>query len=73
MYIIHIVTYICVKCPSDKVKENCKTILKVHCVMQLSLSYKVFRWYPEQQAICIASYVASQLPLIWLTQFLALA
>ena len=26
---------------SDKVKENCETNLKVHCVMQLSLSYKV--------------------------------
>ena len=32
--------------PSDKVKENCETSLKVHCVMQLSLSYKVFRWHP---------------------------
>ena len=28
--------------PSDKVKENSK----VYCVMQLSLSYKVFRWHP---------------------------
>ena len=25
--------------PSDKIKENCETNLKVHCVMQLSLSY----------------------------------
>ena len=32
--------------PSDKVKENCETNLKVCCVMQLSLSYKVFRWHP---------------------------
>ena len=30
---------------SDKVKENCETNLKVHCVMHLSLSYKVFRWH----------------------------
>ena len=29
--------------PSDKVNEN---YLKVHCVMQLPLSYKVFRWNP---------------------------
>ena len=29
--------------PSDKVKENFETNLEVHCVMQLSLSYKVFR------------------------------
>ena len=32
--------------PNDKVKENCETNLKVCCVMQLSLSYKVFRWHP---------------------------
>ena len=32
--------------PSDKVKENCETNLKVHCVLQLSFSYKVFRWHP---------------------------
>ena len=31
--------------PSDKVKENCETTLKVHYVMQLSLwGDKVFRW-----------------------------
>ena len=30
--------------PSDKVKENCEINLKVHCVMQLSLSYKVFTY-----------------------------
>ena len=29
--------------PSDKVEENCEINLKVHCVIQLSLSYKVFR------------------------------
>ena len=31
--------------PSDKVKDNCETNLKVHCVMQLqlSVSFKVFR------------------------------
>ena len=29
--------------PSDKVNE---TSLKVHCMMWLSLSYKVFRWHP---------------------------
>ena len=36
------------KWPSDKVKENCETNLKVHCVMQLQLlvSFKVFRWLP---------------------------
>ena len=28
-----------------KCKENCETNLKLHCVMKLSLSYKVFRWY----------------------------
>ena len=33
------------KWPSDKVKENCETSLKVHCIMQLSLSYEVFRWH----------------------------
>ena len=27
------------KWPSDKAKENCDTNLKVHCVMQLSISY----------------------------------
>ena len=32
--------------PSDKVKENLETNLKVHCVMRLSLSNEVFRWYP---------------------------
>ena len=32
--------------PSDKVKENLETNLKVHCVMGLLLSYEVFRWYP---------------------------
>ena len=31
--------------PSDKAKENCDTNLKVCCVMLLSLSYKVFKWY----------------------------
>ena len=33
--------------PTDKVKENCETNLKVHCVVQLQLSlcYKVFRWH----------------------------
>ena len=34
------------KWPSDNVKENFETNLKVHCIMQLSLSYKVFRWHP---------------------------
>ena len=29
--------------PSDKVRENSETNLKVHRVMQLSLSYKIFR------------------------------
>ena len=29
--------------PSDKVEENCETNLNVHCAMQLSLSYEVFR------------------------------
>ena len=29
--------------PSDKVKENCKTS---HCVMEITLNYKVFRWHP---------------------------
>ena len=32
--------------PSDKVKENCETNLKLHYIMQLSLSYEVFRWHP---------------------------
>ena len=32
--------------PSDKVKENSEANLKVHCVMQLLVSYEVFRWHP---------------------------
>ena len=36
----------CAKWASDKVKENFETNLKIHCVMQLSLSYEIFRWYP---------------------------
>ena len=28
------------------VKENCETNLNVQGVMQLSLSYKVFKWHP---------------------------
>ena len=31
---------------SDKVNENYKANLKVYCVMQLLLNYKVFRWHP---------------------------
>ena len=31
--------------PSDKVKENFETNLKLHYIMQLSLSYEVFRWH----------------------------
>ena len=37
----HLFTKMCEttkRCPSDKVKENCKTNLKVHSVMQLQLS-----------------------------------
>ena len=38
-----VISYISVKrWPSDKVKENCETNLKLHCVMQSSLSYEVF-------------------------------
>ena len=40
------ITHLSKRWPSDKVKENCETNLKVHCVMQLSLSYEVFRWHP---------------------------
>ena len=44
---LFVVLHISVKrWPSDKVKENFETNLKVHCVMQLSLSYEVFRWHP---------------------------
>ena len=34
--------------PSDKVKENCKTNIKVHCVMQLqlSVSFKYLDGFP---------------------------
>ena len=32
--------------PSDKGKEIYEAYLKVHSVMQLSLSYKVFKWHP---------------------------
>ena len=34
--------------PSDKVKENCETNLKVHCVMelQLSVSFKYLDGFP---------------------------
>ena len=34
--------------PSDKVKENSEANLKAHCVMQLLVSYEVFRciWHP---------------------------
>ena len=35
------------KWQSDKIKENCETNLKVQCVIQLSLNYKVFRWHPQ--------------------------
>ena len=43
----HLFTEICEttkRWPSDKVKENCETNLKVHCViqLQLSVSFKVF-------------------------------
>ena len=40
---------------SDKVKENFKTNLKVHCVMQLSLRYEVFRWHPLNIMLQLAS------------------
>ena len=41
---LFVASYISVKrWPSDKVKESCETNLKVHCIMQLSLGYKVFR------------------------------
>ena len=40
------ITHLSKKWPSDKVKENFETNLKVHCVMQLSLSYEVFRRHP---------------------------
>ena len=33
------------KWPNDRIKENCK-ILKVYCVMELLLSYKVFSGIP---------------------------
>ena len=32
--------------PSDIAKEQFKTNLKVHCIIKLSLSHKVFRWHP---------------------------
>ena len=42
-----IVTQISVKrWPSDRVKKNYKTNIKVRYIMQLSLSNKVFRWHP---------------------------
>ena len=44
---LFVVLHISVKrWPSGKVKENFETNLKVHCAMQLSLSYEIFRWYP---------------------------
>ena len=40
---LFVVSHISVKrWPSDKVKENCEINLKVHCGMQLSLSYRVY-------------------------------
>ena len=50
-----------IRWPSDKVKENFETNLKVHCVMQLSLSYKVFRWHPLHEYHVIASQLVSTL------------
>ena len=32
--------------PSDIAKEKFNNNLKVHCVIKLSLSYKVFTWHP---------------------------
>ena len=43
---LFVVSRIAKRWPSDKVKENFETNLEVHCFMQLSLSYKVFRWHP---------------------------
>ena len=40
---------------SDKVKENCETNLKVHCVTQLSLSYTVLRWHLLNIMLLLAS------------------
>ena len=51
-FVIHLAIFFTEMCDtterwsSDKVKENFETNLKVHCVMQLSLNYKVFRWHP---------------------------
>ena len=45
---LFVVSHISVKrWPSDKVKENCETNLKVHTLCyKPSLSYKVCRWRP---------------------------
>ena len=56
---------------SDKVKENFETNLKVHCVMQLSLSYKVFRWHPLK-LISYYSKLCSQLTLYSIYSYLIL-
>ena len=37
--------------PSDIAKEKFNTNLKVHCVIKLSLSYKVFRWHPQNNRL----------------------
>ena len=43
----HIISHTSVKNGQvTKSKKNFETNLKVHGVMQLSLSYKVFRWHP---------------------------
>ena len=40
--------------PSDKIKENCETNPKVHCIMLLSLSYEAFRWHPLNEKLQLA-------------------